>query len=176
MHWNNEGNLTYTGSAPSDYSTSIVGNRTVSFITAAASATPFKPFLVVAATRAPHGPQTPAPWYADALPEARNLRTPAWNYSGREGGHVPWVADLPPLSTGEAVTMDKEFRDRWRSLLSVDDLVVGVVQALEGVGLLNRTYVIHTRCDDDDDVLSPPPRLTHDHALIRANAVASAQL
>ena len=78
------------------YSTSIVGNRTVEFIKSALSAKPRKPFLAVAATRAPHGPSTPAPWYEDALPDAKNRVTPAFNYSAV--GHVPWVADLPPLS------------------------------------------------------------------------------
>ena len=87
VHWNDNGNLTFTGSSPTDYSTSIVGNRTVEFIRNAAldaSKTDggiFKPFLAVAATRAPHGPETPAPWYKNSLGHARNMRTPAWNYS-----------------------------------------------------------------------------------------------
>ena len=41
------------GSAPTDYSTSIIGNMTVEFIRGAA--TMGKPFFVSAATRAPHG-------------------------------------------------------------------------------------------------------------------------
>ena len=83
-----------------------MGNRTVAFIrsVAGASLAEGKPFLAVAATRAPHGPQTPAPWYADALPDVNNKRTPAWNYSA--AGHVPWVADLPPLSAKEAASYD----------------------------------------------------------------------
>jgi hypothetical protein len=64
VHWNDGGILTFTGSAPEDYTTSIVGNRTVRFIHEVAAASLVeggKPFLAVAATRAPHGPQTPAP-------------------------------------------------------------------------------------------------------------------
>lgn len=70
--------------------------------------------------------------------------TPAYNYSGAEGNHVPWVANLPPLGKKEAAGFDLDFRNRWRSLLSVDDLVVGAVDALEAAGLLNSTYVLHT--------------------------------
>jgi N-acetylglucosamine-6-sulfatase len=64
VHWNDGGTLTFTGSDPEDYTTSIVGNRTVAFIrevAAASLAEGGKPFLAVAATRAPHSPQTPAP-------------------------------------------------------------------------------------------------------------------
>ena len=64
VHWNDGGTLTYTGSAPDEYTTSIVGNRTVRFIHEVAGASLAEgghPFLAVAATRAPHGPQTPAP-------------------------------------------------------------------------------------------------------------------
>ena len=142
--WNAPQNTCLAGSAPSEYTTSIVGNRTVQFIHGAATAATTKPFLVVAATRAPHGPETPAPWYANALPEVRNRITPAWNFSARNGDHVPWVADLPPISPGAANDQDNAFRNRWRSLLSVDDLVAGVVEALEQRGLLNTTYVLHT--------------------------------
>ena len=102
--------MTYTGSAPDEYSTSIVGNRTVAFIRQAIAADPTKPFLAVAATRAPHGPETPAPWYQNALGHARNLRTPAWNYSA--AGHVPWIADLPPLNAKEAGKFDAAYRNR----------------------------------------------------------------
>jgi N-acetylglucosamine-6-sulfatase len=142
VHWNDDGDLTFTGSAPNEYSTSIVGNRTVSFIRQALAATPHKPFLAIAATRAPRGPETPAPWYADALPQAVNRVTPAFNFSA--AGHVPWVANLPPLSAGEAAGLDKAFRNRWRTLLSVDDLVAAVVRTIDDAGAANRSYIFFT--------------------------------
>jgi arylsulfatase A-like enzyme len=147
VHWNLDGDLVFTGNAPTEYTTSIIGNRTVEFIHAAAAAggkleRRAKPFLVVAATRAPHGPQTPAPWYADSLMTARNRITPAFNHSGSNA--VPWVADLPPITAKEAAKFDLDFRDRWRSLMSVDDLVEGAVNALAATGLLNTTYVVYS--------------------------------
>lgn len=81
-----------------------------------------------------------AQWYKDALSDVTNKRTPAWNYSAT--GHVPWVADLPPISAKEAASFDLDYRNRWRTLLSVDDLVEGVVNALQETNTLDRTYVL----------------------------------
>jgi N-acetylglucosamine-6-sulfatase len=36
------------------------------------------------------------------------------------------------------------FRDRWRSLLSVDDAVVGVMQALADLSVLDNTFMFFT--------------------------------
>jgi N-acetylglucosamine-6-sulfatase len=69
------------------------------------------------------------------------MRTPAWNYSATN--HVPWVANLPPLSTKEAESYDLDYRNRWRTLLSVDDLVEGIVNELRQTNTLDRTYVLY---------------------------------
>jgi N-acetylglucosamine-6-sulfatase len=69
------------------YTTSIIGNKTIDFIQRAAKQS--RPFFVSAATRAPHEPQTPAPWYTNAFPTLTNLLTPAFNATGV--GHVPWL-------------------------------------------------------------------------------------
>jgi N-acetylglucosamine-6-sulfatase len=78
-----KGQIIYTDNQPSNYSTSLVGNWTVDFIHRhAAAARDGKPFFVSAATRAPHSPQTPAPWYMDALPGTKNLvNRPDFNYT-----------------------------------------------------------------------------------------------
>ena len=84
--WNKNGSELYTGSAPADYSTSIIGNgassnsqsaaisrgsddgpllptATVQFLhDVAVGMGDGKPFHVVAGVRAPHNPMTPAPW------------------------------------------------------------------------------------------------------------------
>ena len=39
----------------------------------------------------------------------------------------------------DEVRLDKQFNDRWRTLLSVDDLVGAVVGALESTGLAKNT-------------------------------------
>ena len=49
---------------------------------------------------------------------------PWFNYSGF--GHHPLVAQQPVLSPADALAIDVEYAKRMRSLLSVDDLVVGL--------------------------------------------------
>jgi arylsulfatase A-like enzyme len=121
-----KGTVEYTGSQPGNYTTSLIGNWTVDFISRhAAAARSGSPFFVAAATRAPHGPQTPAPWYADALPEARNLvDRPDFNYTSSASckaeagcGHAGYIEDEPPITAAEAKTFDKEFgKDTQRPL------------------------------------------------------------
>eukprot|EP01051_Picozoa_sp_SAG22_P001060 SAG22_NODE_37_length_26837_cov_8.103523_14_plen_424_part_00 len=145
--WNKNGSMLYTGQTPADYSTSIVGNYTTEFIASqkgtAGRGGGGQPFHVVAGVRAPHNPMTPAPWYAEALPGLAVPRSPAYNHSAV--GHVPFVASEPPLSRLDAARLDKQFNDRWRTLLSVDDLVGDVVAAIEDAGLADNTYLFY-RC------------------------------
>jgi N-acetylglucosamine-6-sulfatase len=150
-----DGTILKTGDKPEEYSTSIVGNRTVDFIRDHAAHTSrdsegrlTKPFFVSAATRAPHGPQTPAPWYKDhQWPDGSPaMRTPAWNNTGRhEMNHVGWVENNPPITAKEAKTFDSQNTDRWRTLLSVDDLVESIVKTLEELSLLDHTYILSNR-------------------------------
>ena len=122
-----KGSILFTGSQPANYTTSLIGNWTVDFIKRhAAAARSGSPFFVSAATRAPHAPQTPAPWYADALPEVKNLiDRPDFNFTSSAAtkaagaGHASYIEAEPPVTAAEAVTFDNEFRDRWRTLMSV---------------------------------------------------------
>ena len=144
-----QGTVVYTGAQPANYSTSLVGNWTVDFIQRhAAAARGGKPFFVSAATRAPHGPQTPAPWYADKLPEAKNLvDRPDFNFTSSASvkaagaGHAGYIEEAPPITESEAAVFDTEFRDRWLTLMSVDDLVAGVVATLTAERLLDNTFI-----------------------------------
>jgi hypothetical protein len=82
----------------SNYGTSIIGNLSVAFIEETMASG--RPFLVVIASHAPHGPATPAPWYAD-LYSGKDViapRTPAYNV------HSPdkhWVVATQPKITSE---------------------------------------------------------------------------
>jgi N-acetylglucosamine-6-sulfatase len=137
---NSSGHIERTGTAPNEYSTSIIGNRTVDFITRAAAMK--RPFFVSAATRAPHGPSTPAPWYMDKFKDTKNLVTPAFNFTGT--GHVDWIQDQKPVSAKESAAFDHQFADRWRTLLSVDDLVEAVVEVLAKTNLLDKTFIFYS--------------------------------
>jgi N-acetylglucosamine-6-sulfatase len=146
MKWVNSesGNLDFTGDDPSQYTTSIIGNKTISFLRRQGMlrqqrGSSASPFFVAAAVRAPHAPQLPPPWYADALPGAAAPRAGSYNLSTE--GKPQWLAMNPPIQEAEAAQIDKVFSDRWRCLLAVDDLVQAVVQTLEETGLLDSTFV-----------------------------------
>ena len=49
------------------------------------------------------------------------------------------IAQQDIITTSQAEAIDHLFRDRWRALLSVDDAVVGVMDALEELQVLQNT-------------------------------------
>jgi len=135
--------LTYTGSAPHEYTTSVIGNKTAAWIGAHVAAHPGQPFLAVAATRAPHAPYLPPPWYAGRFGGVTSPRSlGSWNASA--AGKAPWMRANLPLSPADADHFDEVQRRRWGALLAVDDLVAGVVDALDAAGALADTYVFYT--------------------------------
>ena len=136
------GHIAYTGMDPHHYTTSLIGNKTVAYIEARARDSATQPFLVVAATRAPHRPSVPAPWYSDVPFQAPAPRTPAWNVT--PPGAAPWYKLNPPLTDADAASLDALYRDRLRSILSIDDLVEGVIGALDAGGLLDATFIVYT--------------------------------
>jgi N-acetylglucosamine-6-sulfatase len=139
--FNDNGRHVAFGAAPSDYMTSLIGNRSLAFLRGALAAG--QPFLAYIAPHAPHMPTTPAPWYAQApLPSYAAPRTPQYNASGA-GKH--WVlAAQPPLSDRMAQGVDAIYTARHRALLSVDDIVREVGALLRGAGALDNTYFILT--------------------------------
>jgi len=122
------------------YHTAIIGNHSLEFIRNAAWAQ--VPFMLYVAPHAPHLPCTPAPWYTDA-PVARGApRDPAFNASAPDKHWI--VAQQPPLSAWDITQIDGVFRNRTRTLFSVDDLVHDTVGLLVTLGIDNHTYVIFT--------------------------------
>eukprot|EP00658_Telonema_sp_P-2_P005555 TRINITY_DN12080_c0_g1_i2.p1 TRINITY_DN12080_c0_g1~~TRINITY_DN12080_c0_g1_i2.p1 ORF type:complete len:289 (-),score=35.60 TRINITY_DN12080_c0_g1_i2:393-1259(-) len=102
------------------------------------------------AVKAPHiqdGPgwpvALPAPWYDHAFPGLKAPRTPNWNASCPE--HHWMIRTQPPLTHEQASRADALYRSRWQSLLSVDDMVEGVFDAVAKIpGELEKTYFLFT--------------------------------
>ena len=149
--FNDNGRHVVFGSAPTDYMTSLIGNRSLAFLRSALAAS--QPFLAYIAPHASHMPTTPAPWYAEApLPSYAAPRTPQYNASG-EGKH--WVlAGQPPMSERLAAGVDAIYTARHRALLSVDDIVRDVAALLRAQGQLDNTYWFYT----SDHVSANAPR------------------
>lgn len=158
--WNDQGKMItndpkLTGPMNADgsnYNTAIVGNYTVDYIR---SVPHDKPFFVFAAPHAPHVgangqggagvSATPAKWYdkREIFGGVKAPRQPNYNFSGTD---FHWlIAQQPPIRPGpEEEWIDELMRNRWRTLLSVDDMISAVVGALEETGVLNNTWVLFT--------------------------------
>ena len=135
-----DGKIFKTGSDPKDYLTSVIGNATLEFVNTSLSNG--KPFFAYVAPHAPHVPATPAPWYADFFKDRKAPRTENYNYSALDHHYV--IRQQQPLSSKEGEEVDQLFRNRWRTLLSVDDIMVSLVDTIEKLGELDNTYFVWT--------------------------------
>ena len=104
------------------------------------------PFMMVLATPAPHDPFTPAPQYENEFSDKKAPRIPNFNYVDEENEQKHWfIRQQPrPLNDTFVEMVDDIFRNRWRTLLSVDDMVDAVMLKLEEKNLLDDTVVIFT--------------------------------
>ena len=146
--FNIDGQLETTGARgnASAYLTSFLGNHTVNWLAraaAAAAAPGGKPFFAYLGPHAPHFPAEPAPWYTDApLPSDAAPRPPAYN--AFRAGKSWAIRENPPFPPFTEAGIDLHFRNRQRSLMSVDDTVRDVVATLRAAGQLENTYFFAT--------------------------------
>lgn len=124
------------------YQTSQIGNQTMAWLQHIKSKNPSQPFFLYFGPHAPHFPATPAPWYAHAFDNAAAPLTKNYN-AGHENKHSQ-VANNPALDANAKSFIDQHYRDRWSSLLSVDDFVSEMIDFLEESGMLENTYIIYT--------------------------------
>ena len=134
------GTFMESGKNPEDYLTSIIGNHSAEFVEASLQAD--RPFFAYIAPHAPHVPATPAPWYADKYSDLKAPRTTNYNYSATDHHYV--IRSQQPLSDKEENEVDELFRNRWRSLLSVDDIVRELYSLLDKYDELDNTYFLWT--------------------------------
>ena len=129
-----------SGTNPEDYLTSLIGNATVEFIQQSLENN--EPFFAYVAPHAPHVPATPAPWYADKFSGLKAPRTPNYNYPALDHHYV--IRSQPPIDDKVENMSDALFENRWRSLLSVDDITKAIVELLKKKGALDDTYFVLT--------------------------------
>jgi len=146
--WPQSLNGTYKGNTNGEYSgytTSIIANKSIEWVRQVAPLG--KPFMVTVASKGPHVPSTPAPWYRtgtfiDALEAPR---TPDYNASKEQLKNHHWlISQQGPITQKEGGAIDDLFRNRWRTLLSVDDAVHAYVNLLDELKLTDSTYMFIT--------------------------------
>jgi N-acetylglucosamine-6-sulfatase len=122
----------------SDYSTTVVGQKAVDFI----GATPADQALFLyLAPRAPHLPTIPETRYASACPQVQPLRPPSYNRPIVNG--PAYMNKLKNLSAQQRANLDTNWQNDCRTLLSVDDQVANVIQALSASGRLANTLIMY---------------------------------
>ena len=144
------------GQNASDYQTDVLRAKGCSFIKD--STTPF--FLEVTPT-APHVELTSANWppasYADLWkfdirPAPRHAGTvnlplpqgPAFNEADLSG--KAWInpVNIPRLTAADIGNLQVQYNDRIASIRAIDDLVVGLLQAVKNKGVWNNTIFVFT--------------------------------
>ena len=132
------------------YQTTQIGNRTLRWLDtklkeqaadALSDAAP-KPFFDYIGPHAPHYPAQPAPWYENAFPDVTIPVTPNYNLSCPD--KAQHVRQNPAFTDRVHCWENKHFRDRWSSLLSVDELVGAVVDKLTTAGVIDKTYIFYS--------------------------------
>ena len=84
----------------------------------------------------------PAPWYNETFAGVAAPRTPNWNLSAPD--HHWLVRQQPPMTDEQQQHSDELYRARHQALLSVDDMVEGLVGVVTELGELQRSYFLFT--------------------------------
>ena len=122
------------------YMTSQIGNRSLEFIKAAVSAG--RPFVAYLGPHAPHYSADSPPWARDSFSNLKAPHPPAYNASGDSiSSKAHHIAQNPPLDEDAETWIDIHFRNRWRAIQGVDDMIEIVMSQLEALGVLDETYV-----------------------------------
>ena len=126
-----------------DYFPDRVAQSTLEFIHQSHASHPDDPILAVNAWPSPHGPHTPAPQYLNHYLGRQAPRPPNFNESSDTLMRKHWIVrKQSPLNCGSCI--DQDFSQRWETLLSVDDHVELIIQALKDTGRLENSYILYT--------------------------------
>ncbi|XP_048242352.1 N-acetylglucosamine-6-sulfatase-like isoform X1 [Haliotis rufescens] len=122
-----------------DYLTDVIHRRGQEFLEMQ-SRDSLSPFFMMLSTPACHDPFTPAPQYNSTFSDARAPRGGSFNLHA-EDKHWLIQQALTPMPDDTIEYIDTTFRNRWRTLQSLDDMVEGVVKTLDTKGMLDNTYI-----------------------------------
>jgi arylsulfatase A-like enzyme len=130
------------GSAPEDYQTDVLRDKAVNFIQGITGAQ--TPFALNFWVNAPHAPFTPAPRHFYDLGGTALPKLPGFNEE-KINDKPAWLrAQAKKLGSGMRRKIAGERRRRLEMLMSVDEAVDAILDALEAEGILDDTYVIFT--------------------------------
>ncbi|NML17623.1 sulfatase family protein [Azohydromonas caseinilytica] len=127
------------GKAPEHHLNDVLQAQANAFLRDAAK-TPAQPFFLVLTPYLPHGPATPPPRYAEALPWVKAPRTPSFNEADISD-KPRWMRNRTLLTAADMADIDAFYRKRRQSTLALDDMVESLVRTLRATGALDNTYI-----------------------------------
>jgi N-acetylglucosamine-6-sulfatase len=120
------------------YSTNVLAGLATKFIRTAPSN---RPFFLYFAPYAPHLPATPEYRYRNRFRHLPPFRPP--NFNKVTSSQPRWLQDLPPLKRKGIDFVGTFERHQYESLVSVDNAVKRVVDALKARGDLHNTMIVY---------------------------------
>lgn len=138
---NENGTVVQYGSDEQDYYTDVLAGKAKDYARNAAGDS--SPFFMYLAPSTPHGPFVPAPRHEDAYANLKAPQTPSFDEPDVEDKPA-WVRDLPRLDSSEVEEVDNAYRNRLEMLLSLDEMVAGLIEELQATGELENTYIFFT--------------------------------
>ncbi len=154
--FNDNGALTHYGEDQTDFKQDVLTRKSVNFI--GRRAPKAKPFFLWLTYTAPHAggpnpsPRPPSDCLGAAKPANRHEHSfdtaslpmpPDFNEADVSDKPAA-ISGLPPLDESQIVDIERKYRCELESLLSVDDGVRKVIDALEATDELGNTLVIYT--------------------------------
>ena len=122
-------------------STDVFADKSSDFIRRS-SANP-EPFFVMVGTNAPHTPPEVATRHQDQFATTPLPKPP--NFNEVDVSDKPaWVRKYPLRTQPDFDVFEKEYRNRLRSMLAVEDLLRQTITTLQETGELDNTYIFFT--------------------------------
>jgi arylsulfatase A-like enzyme len=135
---NEDGVSVHYGGTPADYSTDVLANEAERYIL---SADPSSPMFLMFTPYAPHDPAKPAPQYVGAFSWLEPYRPP--NFNEADVSDKPqWVQMLPLMDENAQASNDLFRENEYETLLSADDAIGRVMNALETTGRLSNSLIV----------------------------------
>ncbi|MBO2455732.1 sulfatase [Actinomadura barringtoniae] len=128
------------GHGPADHLDDVLARRANSFVH---DSPRDKPFFLYLAPLAPHLPAPSAARHTAAFKNVKAPRPPSFNKAGTFK-EPRWLRNKPKLCKKDIKRIDGIYRDRLRSMLSVNDMVGSLMKTLRDTQRLQNTYVIFT--------------------------------
>lgn len=135
------GKAEHYGHEHRDYSTDVLRDLALRAVRTAASRN--QPLFLYLAPKGPHLPADPAPRHAALFSDVEMPRGASFDEDDVSDKPEP-VRERGRVSPFAAYYMEMIYRNRLRTMQSVDEMVEAVVDALRANGTLDRTYVFYS--------------------------------